>query len=276
MGTSTSSKGPGSGVSFDPPWLDDVVGGIGSGGGVIPPNDPAATTSPEAPSGIAPPNRYGDARRSFGKFAKTGNTDQLRRAIGQYSSRGSGGAGASASRMRASTSAGAALFSFLNAVSQGGTPEARQWVDDLRATNPSAEDVVAAVVRELAPPGGSADEESLRDSMDQALSELIKDNPTIDPLSMGVDNIWELMKGYLANEAGNRLCFDLGPIFESSQLDPRTAVQREREMRRFLKNEIGAHVDLLRGSMANPSRSQLDGILQEALKMTFELFEADL
>ncbi|MPN00309.1 hypothetical protein SDC9_147503 [bioreactor metagenome] len=178
--------------------------------------------------------------------------------------------------MRASTSAGAALFSFLNTVSQGTTAEARKWVDDLRATNPSAEDVVDAIVRELAPPGGSADEESLRDSMDHALSELIRDDPIIDPLGMRVDDIWELMKGYLAIEAGNRLCFDLGPIFENSQLDPRTAVLREKEMRRFLKNEIGAHLDLLRGTVANPSRSQLDGILQDALKMTFEQFEVDL
>ncbi|CAB3867116.1 MULTISPECIES: Qat anti-phage system associated protein QatB [Achromobacter] len=276
MGTSTSSKGPASGVSLDPPWLDDVIDGVGSGCDVVPPDDGADPGSPVVPPGIAPPNRYGDARRAFGKFARTGSTDQLRRAIGHYSSKGGGGAGASANRMRASTSAGAALFSFLNAIGQGSTPEARQWVDNLRATNPSAEDVVDAIVRELAPPGGSADEESLRDSMDHALSELIKDNPAIDPLSMGIDNIWELMKGYLANEAGNRLCFDLGPVFENSQLDPRTAVQREREMRRFLKNEIGAHVDLLRNSVANPSRSQLASILQEALKMTFDLFEADL
>lgn len=275
MGTSTSSKGPGSGVSLDPPWLDDVVGGIG-GGGAVPPNDGNAPALPAAPTGTAPPNRYGDARRAFGKFAKTGNIQQLRNAIGHYSRRGSGGAGAAASRMRASTNAGAALFSFLNAVSQGATAEARKWVDDLRSTSPSADDVVDAIVRELAPPGGSADEESIRDSMDQALSGLIKDDPTIDPLGMGVGDIWELMKGYLSIEAGNRLCFDLGPIFENSQLDPRTAVLREKEMRRFLKNEIGAHVDLLRDTVSNPSRSQLNGILQEALKMTFELFEADL
>lgn len=133
-----------------------------------------------------------------------------------------------------------------------------------------------AIVRELAPSGGSADEESLRDSMDHALSELIRDDPAIDPLSMKVDDIWELMKGYLAIEAGNRLCFDLGPIFENSQLDPRTAVLREKEMRRFLKNEIGAHVDLLRATVINPSRSQLNGILQDALQMTFELFEAEI
>lgn len=275
MGTSTSSKGPGGGVDFDPPWLDDVVEAIGDGG-VGSPDDESTPTPPSTPTGTAPANRYGEARRAFGKFAKTGDAQQLRSAIGHYSRRGSGGASAAASRMRASTSAGAALFSFLNTISQGETAEARRWVDNLRATNPSIEDVVDAIVRELAPPGGSADEESLRDSMDQALSEIMKDDPTIDPLGMGVDDIWELMKGYLAIEAGNRLCFDLGPIFENSQLEPRTAVQREREMRRFLKNEIGAHVDLLRGTVSNPSRLQLDGILKEALKMTFDLFEAEL
>lgn len=275
MGTSTSSTGPSSGVSLDPPWLDDVVGEIG-GGSAVPLNDGNAPAPPAPPAGNAPTNRYGDARRALGKFAKTGDTQHLRNAVGHYSRRGSGGASAAASRMRASTSAGAALFSFLNAVSQGATAEARKWVDDLRATNPSAEDVVDAIVRELAPPGGSADEESLRDAMDQALSEVIREDPTVDALSMGANDIWELMKSYLAIEAGNRICFDLGPIFESSNLDPRTAVLREKEMRRFLKNEIGAHVDLLKGTVANPSRSQLDSILQEALKMTFELFEADL
>ena len=275
MGTSTSSTGPNSGVSLDPPWLDDVVGDIDKGS-VVTPNDGVPTDSPAGPTGNAPSARYGDARREFGKFAKTGNTEHLRKAIGHYSHRGSGGASAAASRMRASTSAGAALFAFLNAISQGTSAEARQWVDALRATNPSADDVVDAIIRELAPPGGSADEESFRDAMDFALSEFIKEDPTIDPLNMGVNDIWELMKGYLATEAANRLCFDLGPIFESSQLDPRTAVIREREMRRFLKNEIGAHVDLLQGNSANPTRSQLNGILQEALKMTFELFEADL
>ena len=78
------------------------------------------------------------------------------------------------------------------------------------------------------------------------------------------------------NQHANRLCFDLGPIFESAQIDPTTVVIREREMRRFLKNEIGLHIDMLKGTVANPTRNQLDAILQEALKMTFELFEADL
>lgn len=273
MGTSTSSRGPGPNVSLDPPWLDDVLDGLG--GDSVPPSD-ADPTSPAGASGTALPARYADARRELKKFIKSGNTDNLRDAIGHYSRKGSGGAGAASTRMRASTRAGAELFSFLNAVSQGSTAEARQWVQDLQGNSPTADDVVDAIVRELSPPGGSADEEALRDSMASALTELVLENPAIDLMHLQLSDIWDLMKNYLASEVVHRLCFDLGPLLESAKVDPVSAIQRERDMRIFIKEEIGSHLDLLRNSVPNPSRSDLDAIFQETLKMTFELFEAGI
>ena len=273
MGTSTSSSGPGPNVSLDPPWLDDVLEGLG--GDTVPPADDEPVP-PEGALGTAPPARFAEARRELKKFIKSGDTDSLRKAIGHYSRKGSGGAGAASTRMRASTRAGAELFSFLNAVSQGRSVEARQWVQDLQSGNPTADDIVDAIVRELSPPGGSADEEALRDSMASALTELVVENPDIDLMHLQMTDIWELMKYYLASEVTHRLCFDLGPLLESAKVDPTTAVQREREMRLFITLEIGEHLDLLRGSRPNPTRADLDAIFQETLKMTFELFEADL
>lgn len=273
MGTSTSSSGPGPNVSFDPPWLDDVLEELG--GDTVPPSD-ETPVPPEGASGTAPPARFAEARRELKKFIKSGDTDSLRNAIGHYSRKGSGGAGAASTRMRASTRAGAELFSFLNAISLGNSVEARQWVDDLQRSDPSADDIVDAIVRELSPPGGSADEEALRDSMASALMELVVENPEVDLMHLQSTDIWELMKYYLASEVTHRLCFDLGPLLESAKVDPTTAVQREREMRLFIKLEIGEHLDLLRGTKPNPTRADLDAIFQETVKMTFELFEADL
>ncbi|WP_241133626.1 Qat anti-phage system associated protein QatB [Achromobacter insuavis] len=245
------------------------------GGDAVPPAD-GEPVPPEGASGTAQPARYAEARRELRKFIKNGNTDNLRDAIGHYTRKGSGGAAAASTRMRASTRAGAELYSFLNAVSQGASAEARQWVQDLQRGNPTADDVVDAIVRELSPPGGSADEEALRDSMASALTELVIENPGIDLMHLQTSDIWELMKSYLASEVAHRLCFDLGPLLESAKVDPVTAVQRERDMRIFIKEEIGAHLDLLRDSKPSPSRSDLDAIFQETLKMTFELFEAGL
>jgi hypothetical protein len=273
MGTSTSSRGPGPNVSLDPPWLDDVLDGLG--GDAVPPAD-GEPVPPRGAPGVAQPARYADARRELKKFIKSGNTDNLRDAIGHYSRSGSGGAGAATTRMRASTRAGSELFSFLNAVSQGRSAEARQWVHDLQSSGPTADDVVDAIVWELSPPGGSADEEALRDSMASALTELILESPDIDLMHLQTSDIWELMKNYLASEVTHRLCFDLGPLLESAKVDPTTAVQREREMRIFIKAEIGEHLNLLQGTKPNPTRADLDRIFQETLKMTFELFEAGL
>ena len=273
MGTSTSSRGPGPNVSLDPPWIDDVLDGLGSG--TVPVGD-GEPVPPTGASGAAQPARHSEARRELKKFIKSGYTDHLRDAIGHYSRKGSGGASAASTRMRASTRGGAELFSFLNAVSQGASAEARRWVQDLQGKNPTADEVVDAIVRELSPPGGSADEEALRDSMASALTELVIESPDIDLMHLQTSDIWELMKSYLASEVTHRLCFDLGPLLESAKVDPVTAVQREREMRIFIKEEIGAHLDLLRDTKPNPSRSDLDAIFQETLKMTFELFEAGL
>lgn len=108
-----------------------------------------------------------------------------------------GGAASAATRMRASTSAGAGLLSFLQAARDGTDARIANWVQDLVATNPTSEDVADAIVRELAPPGGSADEESLRDSMALAINELIMLQPDIELLRMSDIDTWTLLQLFL-------------------------------------------------------------------------------
>lgn len=271
MGTSTSSSGPGSGNPLDPPWLDDVAAGVGAGS-CVPVGDPGVPQR-TGPPGNSPPARYRDARRELRRFINTGSRESLGKALGHYSRTGSGGSGAVASRMRASTKAGAELFAFLSTVSGGRSQQARAWVAELRATGATADDVVNAIVRELAPPGGSADEESLRDSMASALSDLLVEDPNLDLLSLREDDIWSLMNLFLAAEVANRVCFDIGQSFESSGVDPATAILREQEMRSFIRSEVSATVATLRAGTANPTRAQLDTLMQAAVQTTFAVFE---
>lgn len=274
MGTSTSSGGPKGGSPLDPPWLDDIPTG---GGGGAPPGDggpPPGDGGPPPPAGpAAPPGRYRDARRELRRYLETGDRGSLGKALGHYSRRGSGGAAAAASRMRASTKAGAALFSMLSAAASRSNPAISQWVDALRNSGATAEDVANAIVQELSPPGGSADEESLRDSMAVALSELMQDNPGIDLLALGQDDIWALMDFFLAAEVANRVCFDIAQVLERATVEPIVAVQREREMREFIKSEVKAAVRDLRAVTPNPTQAQMESLMQEAVKTTFQVFE---
>jgi len=285
MGTSTSSSGPGPGVSLDPPWLDaigggdaggesnDVPGDSGPGGQEGAPGEGERPQDASPPPHLAPARRFASAKRDLSKFASNGDTRSLGRGIGHYSRSGMGGSRQAANRMRASTRAGAGLVSFLEQVRDGATAEARRWVDELVAGAPSADAVVDAIVEAVMPAGGSADEESIRDSMAVALSELMVISPECDVLLMSVEDTWTLMQLYLSREVCNRLRFDMGQLLESAKLNPAVSVQRELEMRQFVRNEISVQLAELRGGTPNPTQGQLDGLMQEALRLTFAVYE---
>ncbi len=275
MGTSASSAGPGANVSFDPPWLNDIpVGGAGDsrtdGGGQ---EDGTPTSQQSAAVGIAPASRFKGARTSLGAFARSGDTRLLGRAAGHYSRSGMGGSRNVAARMRASTKAAAGLGSFLQAARERSDPQINQWVDALRATNPSAQTVIDAIVAQILPEGGSLDEESAKDSMAQALSELTVLDPNVDLLALQDSQIWTLMQLYLGHEACNRMYADIGQLFENAKFSPTTIVQRTNEMRSFLKNSVATQLEAIRQATPNPGRQQLEALLRDAVQTTFMVFE---
>lgn len=277
MGTSTSSKGPGAGAPLDPPWLDAPSGDGNTKEGI--PSDadvPQETIQPHLLPATAPAARFLATRRNLGKFARTGSKESLRKALGHYSKVGMGGATRVASRMRASATAGASLITFLRTTRDGNDATVVNWVQTLAASNPSSDDVVDAIVRELSPPGGSADEESIKDSMAKALSDLLTLQPDIELLQMTDLDTWTLLQLFLSNEVCNRLQFDGGPFLESAKLNPVLGVQRELEMRAFVKSDVSVQVEALRVGSPNPSKQQLETLIQNALRITFEVYESGI
>ncbi|WP_345891240.1 Qat anti-phage system associated protein QatB [Burkholderia sp. Ax-1719] len=287
MGTSTSSSGPGSSVPFDPPWLEPLqtgLGGIGGAGGGSAEEGEQSTGSesqtgfePHQPdAAIAPPRRFAPARRELGGFARTGDGRAFRRAVGHYSKSGMGGARRAAGRMRAATVAAGGLVSFLQAARTGTDGAVRDWIQALTAAEPSVREVIDAIVREVVGAGGSVDEDSIRDSMSQAFSELLELQPDINPLNMSDDNIWSLVEEYLAVEACNRLRIDIGQLFESASLSPVEIVRRTDDMREYMKAEISAHLGTLREDHPSPNPNEFEKIMQQALANTFLVFEGEL
>ena len=47
-------------------------------------------------------------------------------------------------------------------------------------------------------------------------------------------------------------------------------------MRDFVKNEVGVQLGALREKMPNPTKQQLDALVQDAVRMTFEVYEGVL
>ncbi|MEI7612233.1 MAG: Qat anti-phage system associated protein QatB [Betaproteobacteria bacterium] len=187
-----------------------------------------------------------------------------------------GGARNAAARMRVSTQSAAGLVSLLQAAREGTDSRVNQWVNSLVAKNPSVQEVIDEVIGQLTHGGGSLDEESCKDSMAQAMSELMLNQPDLNLLNMSDSNIWSLVELFLAQEACNRLQLDIGQLFESSNLNPRQVVVRMNEMREYLKAEISAQMRVLQQTSPNPAPGQLEGTMQQALQATFAVYEGAL
>lgn len=276
MGTSSSSAGPGAAVPFDPPWLNDIAAELGSPLEQIINQDSKQDTpqiQPGTPAyGIAPQRRFSNARRNLNDFIKTGNKESLKKALGNYSHKGMGGAANLANRMRTSTAVGAGLFNFLQGVRDNANPKIREWVNQLSNEKLSAYEVIDKIVNHILSTGGSIEEESIRNSMAQAMSDLLTIYPDVDLINMDNDSIWTVMELFIANEAFNRLCLDIGQLFERAE-SPENAVSRMNDMKEYLKSEISAQIQELKSDRSNLSKSDVNNILQSALRITFEIFE---
>ena len=287
MGTSASSNGPRGGVPFDPPWLDDIAQSKPGDGmqpddqgngdrdpGSNPPEQP--TQPPDRPPELAPPRRFGNARRELRNFARTGNQDSFRKAMGHHSRTGMGGGRNVANRMRTSTRTGANLFGLLQSAREGTDPGVNQWVTSLTGRKANAQEIVDEIIRRVAPSGGSQDETACRESMSQAMEDLLTEKPNVDLLHLGDDDIWTLIESFLGYEAFNRLCLDIGQVFENSALTPRIQVTRMNEMQDYLKAELFTQIEGLRHKTPNATSNELQSVLQSAVQNTFLVYEGAL
>lgn len=268
MGTSASSFGPGAGVSFDPPWLEDIP---------IPGEqqkpEKASEKIPNQVIPVAPPARFRSARTSLGNYVKTGDRDSLRRSLGHYSKTGMGGAKNVANRLRISTSVASNLFNSLHSLREGNNQSIEKIISNLKSEGADAYRFIDVIIENICPNGGSLDETSCKDSGYAALSEFFEKYPDADISNLSDDNIWSLTSSFLGNEAFSRIQLDIGQSFERQDIPISDRVTRYNEMRDYVKAEISSQINKIRGK--GQSLNNLQTILKEAIKNTFEVFEVD-
>ena len=260
MGTSASSKGPGSGVSFDPPWLDDIE---------VP--NQQKTEKQNEPLVLAPRARFGNARRNMGEYVRSGNRDSAHRALGHYSKTGMGGAQNVAKRMRISTKVAANFFNTFQSLREDNTFALGRELKDLQSQGADANQIIDAIVSHVCPGGGSIDEISCRDSGTAAISEFLVENPDADVCNLDDDQIWSLTATYLGNEVFGRVQMDIGQAFEKQDISIEDRVIRLNDMREYIQSEIATQINKLREAADN--KLDINKLLSDTIRNTFEVYE---
>ena len=165
---------------------------------------------------------------------------------------------------------------FFKAARERTDPVINAWVDSLKTREASAQQIADEIIKRTTPSGGSQDEAACQQSMAQAMEDLLANDPDVDLLNLDDGDIWELIESFLGYEAFHRMSLDIGQVFESSSLSPRDSITRMKEMRDYLKAELSARVEALRSGASHATPSQLQSILQSALKNTFAVYEGSI
>lgn len=290
MGTSQSSSGSPSNVPMVPPWVPDAppadadghpdgAEGNGNDGDAGLPDGsplPEPPPPPVQPVPLAPRGRFGPARTSLGRFARTGTKDDMRRGVGHYVRKGLGGAPTAARRFGGTANTAGALYDALSALAEGRSPEAGNPLDPALLQGRSADDVMDAVVEALRPIDGTQDTEASRDAMNDALAELLGRHPDADLLNLTESQRLFAIEQFAALDVFNRFQLDVGKTLQKKAPNPRAALSRLKEVRDYIREGVAAAVRKTQSGRQALNARRVSEMVREALRDAFNVFEGYL
>lgn len=281
MGTSQSSNGSPSGVPMVPPWVPEIPlpaapqqGGppedVPIDGGE---HDTPPRTEPRQPIPIAPARRFGNARRSLGKYANSGDRDCMRRGIGRYVRDGYGGNTTATRRFAGTAQTADTLYSALSggAASPDAAPGGQ--MDPVLIAGRSADAVMDAVVEAVRPVDGTQDTEASRAAIKDALADVLTRFPDADLLNLEAQHRELAIERYVASDVFRRFDLDLGKTIRDKAPNATTGLGRLKEIREYIRETIAASFRRLRDAGQQMVAGRITQIVQSALRDTFKVFE---
>ena len=220
MGTSGLSRGPGSGTSLVPTWLEEPTSSpFGNGDGTTNEvgqdsagNEDSAQPT-ERPAILPPPvsSRFQGARTNFTRFARSGgsNTRALRRAVHGYVSTGTRGSRNASSRMGSARITASGALGLFRGFLRDGVENTLRQLNLGNLVGRSAEDLLTGLTDTICRDGGSIDEAIARDAWLETIAEL--DQFGIEDFdALTTDQVREVFLAYVANAIETRLFQDIG------------------------------------------------------------------
>lgn len=288
MGTSGSSRGPGSGTPLIPTWLNDpapvplpgndpATSPDGDGDGGRPDESPAAPAPDNAPRPAipAPPlsGRFQSGRRNFTSFAASGGNDRsaLRRAVRDYVRTGSGGSANAVSKMGASRQTASNALGVFRGFQRDGVADtlARLNLSDLEGG--SARDVFLGLTDVVCKDGGSIDEGIARDAWVETVAEI--DNLGLTDLdNLSTDQIKEFFVSFIANAVEAKLFQEIG-VNGFKVADFSTIQAFEAQLESYIKGSVRDSFATDLTDLSSMSDDKIRGVVDTIFKDAWDLFE---
>ncbi len=280
MGTSKAYGGPATGLV--PSFLDDPMPPAMPPPGPVPavtpqsppvvPGQPTPATAPRQPDTGSGGDLSG-ARGNFTRFARTGSSSSLGKAVSQYVSKGTGGPRRAARRMGAAQGAARGLLGVVRDFQRLGPVEAlRQLNLDGLAGQP-ATDVFVAILEFICPPGGTVDEGIARQAMLETISDFA-DAETGSFDSLTREQLQDFFLDFIARSIEGRVMADIGGRGVTLPEDVEAVQDTQDQLHDFID---GATRGQLQGRLANVDRlsdQAIADVVSQIYEAAFELIVA--
>lgn len=280
MGTSQSSNGSPSGVPMVPPWVPDIPLPAPPPEGSperSPNNDEDQNrpplTEPRQPIPVAPAGRFGNARRSLGEFAHSGDRDGMRRGVGRYIRVGYGGSRTATRRFSGTAQTANALYSALSGGTSNPYSSPGNQLDPVLIGGRSVDAVMDAVVEAIRPVDGTQDTEASRTAIKDALSDVLSKFPDADMLNLEEQHRELAIECYVSSDVFRRFDLDLGKSIREKAPSAVTGLARLKEVREYIREAVAASFRKLREAGHRLLTGRITQIVQNALRETFLVFE---
>ena len=208
MGTSQSSVGPNGRSPLLPSWVD---------------NNQAQLQPPD-------PQRLKGLRQAIGRAVRGGGRDDVRKALGHYARKASGGKHTAVQKLGKITQAGSDLFGIFS----GGRQQ--QYSVNLHSLNGQpCEQVINQITELLA--GHHGDSDKIRSAMNIALSEALEGMTTFDENSISVEVIAKMMICYLTESIFLQIAHDAGKAWKKGD-NPVQIAEAENDLRQLIREVV--------------------------------------
>jgi hypothetical protein len=284
MGTSQSSAGSPSGVPMVPPWTPDplapdapVDGDDDQADDDSADEDAAGEDGKQAPPAtlqpVAPPARFRGARLNLGKFGGGGERQGLQRGVGQYFRGGMGGSGTASRRFGGTAQTAGALYDALSGAAGSRATEVARRIDSLLAEDADAYRLIDAIVEVVRPVDGTQDGEASRESIHDALSDVLNRFPDADLRRLSSDQRDLVIELFVAGDVFRRFMLDVGGAIRDAAPSAVTALSRLKEARDYIRETIVAAFRNLREAGQRMTAGGVSKLVNSALREAIVVFE---
>lgn len=208
MGTSQSSVGPNGRSPLLPAWVDDS-------------QTPLQTPDLQRLRGL---------RQAIGSAVRGGGRDDVRKALGHYARKASGGRHAAVQKLGKITQAGSDLFGIFSGSQQ------QHYSVSLHSLNGQPCDQVINQITELLA-GHHGDSDKIRSAMNIALSEALEGMTTFDENSITTEVIGRMIVCYLTESIFLQIAHDAGKAWKKGD-DPVQITRAENDLWQLIREVV--------------------------------------